>query len=52
MVGDIVAVVGVAAAHVVGGKLTWVGVRWVFTADPLIGGARHEGVIRPMLGQP
>ncbi len=33
-------------------KATGVGAFWAFTADPLIGGARHEGAIRPMFGRP
>jgi len=51
-VGVSVAPVGVAAAGAVGVRLTRVGACWAFTADPLIGGARHEGAIRPMLGRP
>ena len=51
-VGVSVAVVGVAAAGAPGVKLTGVGACWACTADPLIGGALHEGDIRPMLGRP
>jgi hypothetical protein len=51
-VGVGAAAVGITAADAVGVRPTGVGACRAFMADPLIGGARHEGAIRPMPSRP
>ncbi len=51
-VGVTDAALGIAAVDVVGARPAVVNACRAFTADPLIGGARHEGAIRPMPGMP